>query len=112
MTEYKYCISHNTASSVDSNNNDEEQMKLATQMMSSLGDKYSRMLDRPSYSRIQKYDLIGVGTTLMPPQSQMPSGVTLYTLPSSTRRVPPKGQTREMRLMKKNGYTNIYLCLP
>ena len=32
-TEYKYRISPNTASAVDSNNNDEEQTKLSTQMV-------------------------------------------------------------------------------
>lgn len=45
---------------------DEKNMKLVGQMVSSLGDKYSRMLDVPSYARIQKFDLIGVGVTLMP----------------------------------------------
>ncbi|GFH48758.1 hypothetical protein CTEN210_05234 [Chaetoceros tenuissimus] len=45
---------------------DEEAMKLTTAMVKSLGDKYSRVLDRAGYSRIQKFDLIGVGATLMP----------------------------------------------
>jgi C-terminal peptidase prc len=35
-------------------------------MVASLNDKYSRMLSRDQYSAIQKYDLIGVGVTLMP----------------------------------------------
>mmetsp|Transcript_18654 Transcript_18654/g.24873 ORF Transcript_18654/g.24873 Transcript_18654/m.24873 type:complete len:359 (-) Transcript_18654:485-1561(-) len=41
-------------------------MKLVTEMVASLGDKYSRILDKQSYTRIQKFDLIGVGATLMP----------------------------------------------
>ncbi|KAL3908170.1 MAG: hypothetical protein SGARI_003190, partial [Bacillariaceae sp.] len=35
-------------------------------MVASLGDKYTRMLSQEQYSAIQKYDLIGVGVTLMP----------------------------------------------
>jgi len=50
----------------DGTYNDEDVMKLATTMVKSLGDKYSRILDRDAYSRIQKFDLIGVGATLMP----------------------------------------------
>ena len=50
----------------DGSYDDEEAMKLATSMVSSLGDKYSRILDKAAYSRIQKFDLIGVGATLMP----------------------------------------------
>ena len=46
--------------------NDDDAMKLATTMVQSLGDKYSRILDREAYARIQKFDLIGVGATLMP----------------------------------------------
>ena len=45
---------------------DENAMKLATSMVNSLGDKYSRILDKSAYARIQKFDLIGVGATLMP----------------------------------------------
>eukprot|EP00586_Coscinodiscus_wailesii_P003688 CAMPEP_0172487460 /NCGR_PEP_ID=MMETSP1066-20121228/16572_1 /TAXON_ID=671091 /ORGANISM="Coscinodiscus wailesii, Strain CCMP2513" /LENGTH=449 /DNA_ID=CAMNT_0013254097 /DNA_START=323 /DNA_END=1669 /DNA_ORIENTATION=+ len=44
----------------------ERSMSLASEMVASLGDKYSRVLDAASYNRIQKYDLIGVGATLMP----------------------------------------------
>ena len=50
----------------DGSYDDEEAMKLATTMVQRLGDKYSRILDREAYTRIQKYDLIGVGATLMP----------------------------------------------
>lgn len=50
----------------DGNYNDDDVMKLTTAMVKSLGDKYSRILDREAYSRIQKFDLIGVGATLMP----------------------------------------------
>lgn len=45
---------------------DDYNMKLATEMVKSLGDKYSRMLDKSQYAAIQKFDLIGVGVTLMP----------------------------------------------
>lgn len=40
--------------------------QLVTEMVGTLGDKYSRMLDPASYVAIQKYDLIGVGVTLAP----------------------------------------------
>lgn len=50
----------------DGSYDDEEVMKLANTMVKSLGDKYSRILDKQGYARIQKYDLIGVGATLMP----------------------------------------------
>lgn len=50
----------------DNSYNDEEAMKLASAMVATLGDKYSRILDRESYARIQKFDLIGIGATLMP----------------------------------------------
>lgn len=47
--------------------NDEAQIiKLLSSMVDSLKDKYSRVLDPNAYSAIQKYDLIGVGATLMP----------------------------------------------
>lgn len=45
-------------------------MKLTTEMTASLGDKYSRMLDANQYAAIQKFDLIGVGVTLMPNQNK------------------------------------------
>jgi carboxyl-terminal processing protease len=41
-------------------------MKATSNLIGSLGDKYSRVLDKDSYARIQKFDLIGVGVTLMP----------------------------------------------
>ena len=44
----------------------EARFKLVTEMVASLGDKYSRILDPQQYAAIQKYDLIGVGVTLMP----------------------------------------------
>lgn len=46
--------------------NEDNVMRAATALVASLGDKYSRVLDRDAYARIQKYDLIGVGATLMP----------------------------------------------
>jgi len=41
-------------------------MKVVTDMVNSLGDKYTRVLSPDQYAAIQKYDLIGVGVTLMP----------------------------------------------
>ena len=46
---------------------DEERIMKATKnLVGSLGDKYSRILDKSAYAMIQKFDLIGVGATLMP----------------------------------------------
>lgn len=45
---------------------DKISMKIVTEMVQSLGDKYTRMLDKEQYAAIQKFDLIGVGVTLMP----------------------------------------------
>ena len=45
---------------------DSKSMKIANDMVQSLGDKYTRMLDKEQYTSIQKFDLIGVGVTLMP----------------------------------------------
>ncbi len=44
----------------------DEIMKSTINLVNSLGDKYSRILDKDEYARIQKFDLIGVGATLMP----------------------------------------------
>ena len=52
------------------NGSDEKSMQLANKMAKTLGDKYSRMLDTDQYQAIQKYDLIGVGATLMPNQDK------------------------------------------
>mmetsp|Transcript_14062 Transcript_14062/g.34041 ORF Transcript_14062/g.34041 Transcript_14062/m.34041 type:complete len:534 (+) Transcript_14062:70-1671(+) len=41
-------------------------MKVTTEMVQTLGDKYTRILDTQQYAAIQKFDLIGVGVTLMP----------------------------------------------
>ena len=41
-------------------------MKATINLVGSMGDKYTRVLDKDAYARIQKYDLIGVGATLMP----------------------------------------------
>lgn len=55
---------------VSSTSTDEGQiMKATSNLVGSLGDRYSRVLDRDSYARIQKFDLIGVGATLMPDPS-------------------------------------------
>jgi len=45
---------------------DAKSTKIVTEMVQSLGDKYTRMLDKDQYAAIQKFDLIGVGVTLMP----------------------------------------------
>jgi carboxyl-terminal processing protease len=45
---------------------EDAKFKLVKEMVATLNDKYSRVLDREQYSAIQKYDLIGVGATLMP----------------------------------------------
>mmetsp|Transcript_23607 Transcript_23607/g.55934 ORF Transcript_23607/g.55934 Transcript_23607/m.55934 type:complete len:576 (+) Transcript_23607:145-1872(+) len=45
---------------------DSKSMKIVTEMVQSLGDKYTRMLDKDQYAAIQKFDLIGVGVTLVP----------------------------------------------
>lgn len=50
--------------------NEDANMKLITEMVQSLGDKYSRVLDAKQYAAIQKYDLIGVGVTLMPNENK------------------------------------------
>lgn len=50
----------------EKNGSEENAMNLITKMTKSLGDKYSRVLDKNAYTAIQKYDLIGVGVTLMP----------------------------------------------
>jgi C-terminal peptidase prc len=56
------------ATYVDQNKNveNDKAMQLVTEMVQSLGDKYTRMLDTNAYAAIQKFDLIGVGVTLMP----------------------------------------------
>jgi C-terminal processing protease CtpA/Prc len=55
---------------ISSTSTDEGQiMKATSNLIGSLGDKYSRVLDKDSYARIQKFDLIGVGVTLMPDPS-------------------------------------------
>jgi len=50
----------------EKNGSEDNEMNLITKMTKSLGDKYSRVLDKNAYLAIQKYDLIGVGVTLMP----------------------------------------------
>lgn len=45
-------------------------MQIVAKMTSSLGDKYSRILNVDQYQAIQKYDLIGIGATLMPDQQK------------------------------------------
>jgi len=47
-------------------NDNDKSMKIIYEMVGSLNDKYTRVLDVDQYAAIQKYDLIGVGVTLMP----------------------------------------------
>lgn len=55
---------------IDPSSTDEDRVMRATSaLVASLGDKYSRVLDRDAYANIQKFDLIGVGATLMPDPS-------------------------------------------
>ena len=60
--KYRYLVAVKQAKSYEA----DVQLKLVTEMVSSLGDKYSRILDPKQYTAIQKFDLIGVGATLMP----------------------------------------------
>lgn len=52
--------------SIQTTKDDATRFRLVSDMVNSLGDKYTRMLDPTAYEAIQKYDLIGVGVTLMP----------------------------------------------
>jgi carboxyl-terminal processing protease len=45
---------------------DARNMKILATMVNSLGDRYTRLLEKDQYASIQKFDLIGVGVTLMP----------------------------------------------
>ncbi|GKY96009.1 hypothetical protein MPSEU_000561400 [Mayamaea pseudoterrestris] len=61
-----------TKLSQSNNPSDKTEAAIVSEMVKSLGDKYSRILDAAAYSAIQKYDLIGVGVTLMPdPSTQL-----------------------------------------
>lgn len=57
---------HKYKTLVQKASSDDARFKLVSEMVATLGDKYSRMLDPQQYAYIQKYDLIGVGVTLMP----------------------------------------------
>jgi len=48
----------------------DKSMKLLTEMIQTLGDKYSRVLSPDAYAAIQKFDLIGIGATLMPNEAK------------------------------------------
>jgi carboxyl-terminal processing protease len=56
------------------NNNNNDATLLVAEMIATLGDKYSRLLDAKQYAAIQKYDLIGVGVTLQPKRGRMVVG--------------------------------------
>ena len=58
-----------SADHISSNDDDDDEgrvMGAVNDLVTSMGDKYTRLLDRDAYARIQKFDLIGVGATLMP----------------------------------------------
>lgn len=58
-----------SADHISSNDDDDDEgrvMRAVNDLVTSMGDKYTRLLDRDAYARIQKFDLIGVGATLMP----------------------------------------------
>jgi carboxyl-terminal processing protease len=61
---------HNQYSAMDTTNDKDKSLKLVTEMVKTLGDKYSRVLDPQQYTAIQKYDLIGIGATLMPNENK------------------------------------------
>ena len=66
---YSGGLSTTTTTTTAANGADDDEgrvMKAVTDLVSSMGDKYTRVLDREAYARIQKFDLIGVGATLMP----------------------------------------------
>jgi len=47
-----------------------DEMNSIIAMVQTLGDKYTRVLDPTAYAEIQKFDLIGVGATLRPDDSE------------------------------------------
>ena len=49
---------------------DSSRFKIVSEMVQTLNDKYSRMLDVSQYAAIQRFDLIGVGATLMPNEAK------------------------------------------
>lgn len=55
-----------TKPTFEKTNSEDQQMNLVTEMVKTLGDKYSRVISKDMYTAIQKYDLIGVGVTLSP----------------------------------------------
>ena len=64
---YSGGLSTTTTTAANGADDDEGRvMKAVTDLVSSMGDKYTRVLDRDAYAKIQKFDLIGVGATLMP----------------------------------------------
>jgi carboxyl-terminal processing protease len=52
------------------NFNNDKTMRVVADMVGSLNDRYTRLLDVQQYGAIQKFDLIGVGVTLMPNQQR------------------------------------------
>ena len=55
---------------VDKEKDNGKIMKYVTEMVATLDDKYTRVLDVNQYAAIQKFDLIGVGATLMPDEDK------------------------------------------
>ncbi|KAL7576434.1 hypothetical protein ACA910_018236 [Epithemia clementina (nom. ined.)] len=71
---YEKQLEQQIKTTTQDNDSAQEEMKLVNNMVKSLGDKYSRLLNKEQYAAIQKYDLIGVGVTLMPKSSSSSSG--------------------------------------
>lgn len=56
------------------NNDKMAQLSILSDMVANLHDKYSRILDDQQYAAIQRFDLIGVGATLMPQNGRIVVG--------------------------------------
>ncbi len=63
-------MKQNYLAQIGPNDGDDKTMQLVAKMAATLGDKYSRILNVNQYQAIQKYDLIGIGATLMPDQQK------------------------------------------
>ena len=59
---------------VQAGNNVDAQMKVLSDLVETLGDKYSRTLTPAQYAEIQKFDLLGVGATLTPQEGRIVIG--------------------------------------
>ena len=60
-------------------------MRLASELVSSLGDKYTRILDKESYSALQRFDIVGVGTPLITKNKKIVVAAPPVKISSATR---------------------------